>query len=101
MTVVNNSNYNYITVEEVCQKINSQLKSIFLVSPRKYLKKMEAKVFSNILDIASCDEKIVDFFCFCDKVHELAGCQKPDWDVFVCTLDNYLKDSTKTVKGAL
>ena len=41
-----------------------------------------------------------EIFCFCDKVHELAGCQKPDCGIhiFVRTLDNYLKDSTKTVK---
>ena len=61
---------------------------------------MEPKVFSNILDIASSEEKIVDLSCFCEKVHELAGCQKPyrNIQVFACTLDNYLKDTTKTVK---
>ena len=38
---------------------------------------METKVFSNILDIVSCDKKIVDFFAFVTRSMNLLVVRSP------------------------
>ena len=55
-------------------------------------------IFANIQQIAFQDDKIVSFFNFSAKVHELSNCKEVTCEIklFVKTLKMYFADKEKT-----
>ena len=59
---------------------------------------MDFKHYKELIDVASDHSKIVDFFQFAEKVHELADCTKDNCELgaYVGCLKSVLLNSTKT-----